>query len=132
MVRYAATVLYVPDVAAAVAFYERAFGLERVHLDEHENGAYAELATGATVIAFASHDLVERHVPMPFSNASRETSPPPVDLLFVTGDVHAAYERAVEAGGEPITAPERKPWGQTVGLLRDLNGFLVELSSPDS
>ena len=40
-----------PDVAQAVAFYERAFGLTRRFV--HESGTYAEMETGATALAFA-------------------------------------------------------------------------------
>jgi hypothetical protein len=28
------------------------------------------------------------------------------------------------------TKPKQKPWGQTVGYVHDLNGFLVEICSP--
>jgi len=45
------TILYVPDVAASLAFFERAFGLKRRFL--HETGTYGELDTGATTLAFA-------------------------------------------------------------------------------
>jgi lactoylglutathione lyase len=50
--RFAATVLYVRDPAASIEFYARAFGLRRRHLNEHENGAYAELETGDTLVGF--------------------------------------------------------------------------------
>lgn len=52
------TILHVPDVARAAAFYERAFGLERRFADP--SGEYAELATGATTLAFAAHALIAR------------------------------------------------------------------------
>ena len=48
-------------MAASVDFYERAFGLERRLL--HESGQYAELETGATALAFASHELAAENVP---------------------------------------------------------------------
>lgn len=44
------TILYVEDVAASLAFYERAFAMERGFL--HESGDYGELVTGATKLAF--------------------------------------------------------------------------------
>jgi lactoylglutathione lyase len=37
-------IVYVPDVAATVAFYERAFGIKRRFI--HESGTYAEMETG--------------------------------------------------------------------------------------
>jgi catechol 2,3-dioxygenase-like lactoylglutathione lyase family enzyme len=59
--RYGYTIIYVPDVAAALAFYEQAFGLVRRFL--HESGQYGELETGATVLAFSRHDLAETLFP---------------------------------------------------------------------
>jgi lactoylglutathione lyase len=56
-VRLGYVIQYVPDVAATVAFYEAAFGLERRFL--HESGTYAEMETGATALAFASEALPE-------------------------------------------------------------------------
>jgi selenide,water dikinase len=49
------TIVYVPDVAASLAFFEQAFGLQRRFL--HEAGDYGELDTGATTLAFAAHAL---------------------------------------------------------------------------
>src|SRR5215472_6973224 len=49
-------IIYVPDVAATVAFYERAFGVTRRFA--HESGQYAEMETGATALAFAAEELV--------------------------------------------------------------------------
>jgi catechol 2,3-dioxygenase-like lactoylglutathione lyase family enzyme len=39
------TIIYVPDVAASLAFFTRAVGLARRFL--HESGTYGELETGA-------------------------------------------------------------------------------------
>src|SRR5215475_12281277 len=55
------TIIYVPDVAASLAFFTRAFGLARRFL--HESGTYGELDTGATTLAFAAHALGETHFP---------------------------------------------------------------------
>ena len=49
-------ILHVPDVTAATAFYEAAFGLACRFV--HPSG-YAEMETGATALAFASHALAE-------------------------------------------------------------------------
>jgi len=48
----------------------------------------------------------------------------------VTDDVRAAFARAVAAGAVALMPPKDKPWGQTVGYVRDLNGALVELCTP--
>lgn len=48
----------------------------------------------------------------------------------MTDAVEAAFDRAVSAGAVAVKRPERKPWGQLVGYVRDSNGFLVEICSP--
>ena len=55
------TIAYVPDVAASLAFFERAFGLQRRFL--HESGSYGELDTGSTTLAFAAHELGDMNFP---------------------------------------------------------------------
>jgi hypothetical protein len=49
------TIVYVPDVAASLAFFEPAFGLQRKFL--HDSGTYGELDTGETTRSFAAHEL---------------------------------------------------------------------------
>lgn len=116
-------ILHVPDVLAAVAFYEAAFGLLCRFV--HPSG-YAEMETGATALAFASHMLAEAN-----GLPAHSGSPPSgAEIALVTDDVDAAFRRAVDAGAEAAVPPEAKPWGQVVGYVRDLNGFLVELCTP--
>ena len=47
-------------------------------------------------------------------------------------DVEASFRRALASGAVEVKPPEKKPWGQTVGYVRDLNGFLVENLFGDS
>lgn len=118
-------ILYVPDVARAVAFYGRAFGL--AHRFTHESGAYAEMATGATALAFSSEAIANGLNTVPQRPGQR---PPAFELALVTEDVPTAVMRATEAGAMLVRDAERKPWGQIVAYVRDLNGVLVELCSP--
>jgi uncharacterized glyoxalase superfamily protein PhnB len=53
-----------------------------------------------------------------------------MEIALVAEDVRAAFATAVAAGAVPLMPPKEKPWGQTVGYVRDLNGALVELCSP--
>ena len=59
--KFGYTIVYVPNVEASLAFFERAFGHERKFL--HESGTYGELATGETSLAFAAHELGEMNFP---------------------------------------------------------------------
>lgn len=121
------TIVYVPDVRAAVTFYERAFGLARRFV--HESGLYAELATGETTLAFAGEAMAEANGVAIRPNRSGDVAAG-IEIAFVTGDPAAAYETALAAGALAVKPPVSKPWGQVVGYVRDLNGCLVELCSP--
>jgi lactoylglutathione lyase len=120
-------ILYVNDVSATVDFYERAFGFNRRMV---KDGDYGELDTGATVLAFAANHFARQITPVPFDAADPSKPAPPVEIGFVTENVGADYRQALAAGAIEVKAPEQKPWGQTVGYIRDLNGFLIEICSP--
>ncbi|HKE16056.1 MAG TPA: VOC family protein [Kofleriaceae bacterium] len=121
-------VLFVPDVARAVAFYERAFGLTRGFANEK----FAQMATGEVALAFGAEDNERSELPAGFEfHANRpEASPAGIQVSFVSDDVEAAFGRAVDAGATPVVAPQRMPWGQVVSRVRDLDGVLVSLVSP--
>jgi lactoylglutathione lyase len=127
-VRFGYTILYVADVSASLAFYERAFAQRRRFL--HESGAYAELETGATVLAFASRELAASNVPGVMRPRTLGQASPSFEVCFVTDDVQAAFDRAVSEGAEAVTSPQTKPWGQDVAYVRDTEGNLVEIASP--
>lgn len=119
--------MYVKDVALTVEFYERAFGIARKCL--YEGGQYAEMDTGATLLAFASHELA-RSNSTPFATELPAGQSPAMEVCFVTDDLATAYRQAIEAGAEPLCEPKVKPWGQSVCYVRDNNGFLVEICTP--
>lgn len=121
------TIIYVADVAKTVAFYEIAFGLTRRFI--HESNLYAEMETGATVLAFAGNEAAEMNglAILPNDPAGPAAG---WEICFVTENVDAAFERAVSKGCSPLSAPSEKPWGQTVSYVRDLDGCIVEIASP--
>lgn len=125
--KFGYVILYVPDVSAAVSFYEQAFGLTCRFV--HESGEYAEMKTEATVLAFASERMAEGNGVTIRPNRL-ETYAPAVEVVFVTESVLEAFNRAVKSGAEAVKPPEEKPWGQSVSYVRDLNGVLVELCTP--
>ena len=122
--RFGYTILYVGHVDASVEFYGRAFGLEPRLV--HDSGEYAELETGATALAFASHALAAENVP----GHSPASGGDGFEVCLVTEDVSGAYRHAVDAGAEPVSEPDSKPWGQQVAYVRDPDGVLIEIASP--
>jgi len=119
-------ILYVPDVAQSVVFYEKAFGLVRRFI--HESGQYAEMDTGATALAFASEDMVSTTC-HGFRRNRLEDQAAGAEVALVTDDVPKSFTRAVAAGALPVVQPIEKPWGQVISYVRDSNGFLVEICS---
>ena len=126
--KFGYTIIYVPDVAASLAFFEQAFGLKTRFL--HESGGYGELETGDTVLAFAALELGDMHFPDGFVAAHASIRPLGVEIALVTEDVPAAHQQASQAGAVELKAPQRMPWGQTVSYLRCPDGTLIELCSP--
>lgn len=123
-------ILYVEDVAAALAFYEEAFGLKRRFFHDDNGKAYGELETGSTRLAFASIALAKIQLKQEIIAAAPDKAPLGVEIALITSDVPAAYARALKAGAISVSSPESKPWGQTVAYLRDKTGYLVELCTP--
>ena len=119
-------IIYVPDVSAAVAFYERAFGLSRRFV--HESGQYAEMETGATALAFVEEGLARTNGGT-FAPNRPTGEAAGVEIALVSEDVPAAYAHAVAHGAVAKLEPATKPWGQVVSYVRDLNGVLVEICS---
>jgi len=123
-------ILYVNDVAASLAFYEKAFGFARRFFHDDNGKAYGELETGATRLAFASIALAREHLRQEVVAASPGKAPLGVEIALTTPDVPALFARAVNAGARAASEPATKPWGQTVAYLRDNSGFLVEICTP--
>ena len=119
---------YVKDVTATSEFYQLALGLEQTMATK--DGRYAQLETGDVSLAFASSNAIsELGLPM---QDSAGADAPPVQLAFETEDVAGAVRQFVEAGGLVVNAPALRPWGQTVAHVRDVNGLIVEIGSPQS
>jgi catechol 2,3-dioxygenase-like lactoylglutathione lyase family enzyme len=123
--KFAYTILYVPDVSASLAFFHLAFGLPTRFL--HESGTYGELETSATALAFAAHELAGMNFSGGHVEAHSSTRPLGMEIALVCEDVHAAHRRALDAGASELSAPREKPWGQTVSYVRCPDGMLVEL-----
>lgn len=129
-VRFGYTIVYVPDVSAALDFYAAAFGFERGFVSPE--GGYGELVTGETTLSFASEELGDSHFSHGFLRHSLANPPFGTELAFTTPDVEATIQAALDAGAHLLVPAEVKEWGQTVGWIRDPNGVLIEICTPIS
>lgn len=122
------TIVYVPDVAASLQFFESAFGLKRRFL--HESGTYGELETGETTHSFAAHSLGDSNFPGGHVHADSSVQPLGMEIALVTPQIEEAHRKAVANGARELAAPATKPWGQIVSYVRAPDGCLIELCTP--
>ena len=116
--RYAATIVYVPDVRAALTFYRDAFGLQEGFVAPDDS--YGTLTGDGGQLQFAA-----RHM------APEEPGEPAgFEVWIEADDVPAAFAAAQAAGAEPLVEPTQKPWGQTIAYVRDPSGILIEIGEP--
>ena len=127
MITFANCILYVENLAKELKFYETAFGFKREFV--HESGAYATLATGSTMLAFASHELARSNLPCDYQKIDIKQPHQSFEMTFTTNDLEKSFIQALEAGATEVALPTEKPWGQTVAYLRDPEGFLIELAT---
>lgn len=127
-IQYAYTILYVKDVPETMGFYKRAFGFEQKFLAPEND--YGELISGSTTIAFASLELGSTNFKRGFEVSKLSEKPFGIELAFTTLEVDKVMENAINNGAEILEESVKKPWGQEVGYLRDLNGFIIEVCTP--
>ena len=126
--KFAYTILYVEDVNQTITFYESAFGFQKKF--STPEGDYGELISGETTLAFASIKLGETNFSKGFQKSSLQQRPFGIELAFTTDNIEADFQKAIAAGAVEEEAVVQKPWGQKVGYLRDINGFLIEICTP--
>ena len=108
-------VLKYEDAYAAIDFLERAFGFERLHVYDGENGgvAHAELLFAGEVVMLGS---VSEGDPR-FNRAAGRTS-----VCVVVDDPDTLHARARDAGAEIVMEPTDQDYGSRDFSTRDVEG----------
>ena len=116
--------LWVDRAAAAVAFYQAAFGATVLHKAGEGDDIVAQLSVAGAAfwVASAAPDS-KRFSPPGIGGATSRT-------LLVTGDPDAMVERAVAAGATPVSAVASEH-GWRVGRIIDPFGHEWEIGSPE-
>jgi uncharacterized glyoxalase superfamily protein PhnB len=130
MIKFAYTILYVEDVSKTVQFYEQAFGFKTKFITP--DNSYGEVITGETTLSFASKTLAGSNLSDGFIESNIRQKPLGIEIGFTTDDVSATMKQAVASGAILCEEAKEKPWGQIVGYVRDLDGFLIEICTPIS
>ena len=123
--KFGYTIFYVKDVSASITFYEDAFKFKRKFVTD--DNLYGEIDTGSTTISFAAFEMAKSNG-VEISLSKQHLAP--IEIAFVTENIQEDFDHAVKAGATLVKAPAAKPWGQQVGYVKDLNGFLIEICSP--
>jgi len=118
----------VPNVQEALDFYIKAFGFEQQMITPE--GDYGELKTGDTKLAFINYELAYSNLKEGFESSKKGQKPFGIELAFITDNIEADFQKAIDAGATLAAPLAQKVWGQKIGYLRDNNGFLIELGSP--
>ena len=119
------TFLMVSDVEASTAFYEDALGLT---VAERGDRSTAFDTGGAELMIEQDFDEAEL--------AAFGLEPPGDDrgdgviVVIEVDDVDAVYERASAADAAILLEPTDVDWGRRLCLVRDPDGYVVEVSRP--
>jgi len=115
--------LWVDQGAAALAFYQQAFGARVVHVVGEGEEIVAQLAIGEAAFWIATvGEGSERLVPRAIGASTAR-------VLVVVDDPDAVYARAVEAGASPKSAVDLEH-GWRVGRVTDPFGHEWEIGKP--
>ena len=116
--------LVVDSLDRATSFYSRLLGLpvlERVTLPNH---SIQYLAAGSDVRL----ELISYHEEVDAPQGRRVGIPEPHHLAWLVSDLEGHAPRVIALGGSIVSPPVFMPeLGQTSLLIRDLDGFLIEL-----
>ncbi|MEL7005645.1 MAG: VOC family protein [Bacteroidota bacterium] len=127
-IQYAYTILYVEDVPRTMAFYIDAFGFEQKFITPEND--YGEIQSGTTTLAFANYELGQSNFKQGFQASTMSEKPFGIELAFTTQEVEKVIKNAIKHGASLLAETVEKPWGQKVGYIRDINGFILEICTP--
>lgn len=116
--------LTLDNAAAAIDFYTRAFGATEVmRMPMGDKIGHAEIKIGD------SHVMLSDEWPDMNKLSPKTRGGPTAGLMVYVPDVDAAFQRAIDAGGEVERAVENQFWGDRSGAVRDPFGVTWMLAT---
>lgn len=116
------TCVITDDVKRLVGFYESVLKRKA----DWSGSDYAEIATGAGVVAIFSADAQEKYIPGSAKAATNHS----VILEFQVADVDEEYRRLQGIVKNWVKPPTTQPWGTRSIYFRDPDGNLVDFYKP--
>jgi uncharacterized glyoxalase superfamily protein PhnB len=113
--------LVVQDAAAALDFYQRAFGFEKKFAMQGPDGRqlHTEVQYHEAVIMFGpENDTGACDIRAPATSGVKS----PVSLYVYCTDVDALFARATAAGARAVQPPHDEFWGDRICQLHDPDG----------
>ena len=124
--QYLKTIVYVDNVEEVLDFYFQAFGLSASMLTESSD--YGELATDSVTIGFANHPCAQAQFKQGYIRSHPKQPALGFELMYECKNVVESYDRAVNAGAEPLMPPCNKGM-HTQAFVRAIEGTLISLVS---
>lgn len=121
---FAATRIITDDVDRLVGFYERLTGRDTMRA----HPLFAEVRTPRGTLAIAS----SKTVPLLGEDAAEAGANRSVIFDLLVDDVDEVYSKLQEWVGTFVNKPTDMPWGNRSLLLRDPDGNLVNVFTPQS
>ena len=115
--------LLVSDLPRSSQFYRRLLG--RPPASENERHARFDLGPISLTI---HEDLMSSEIAIWKVDLVPERRGWGVYLTFPTDDLGGAYRELTGIGAEILTTPTATPWGTTMFLVKDPDGYLLEIS----
>lgn len=119
--------LYVPNVLAALHFYERAFAFIPIFQAPDEGGSlsFARMRYRGSNFTLSKEGSFDFEGQCP----QKSQALPPLMFYLYVDDVDHGMNQALSAGCELLQAARLEFWGDRKGRLRDPYGYIWELAS---
>lgn len=108
------------DAAAAISFYEKAFGAQERYRLAGPNGqgvGHAEITIGDSIL------MLSDEFPEYGARSAQSFGGSPVPFSIYLPDVDAAFQRAIEAGCKVVRPVQDMFYGDRAGCLEDPIGY---------
>jgi PhnB protein len=117
--------LPVDDAAAAIDFYQRAFGAkERARMPGPDGKiAHAEIEIGNSVV------MVSDPFPQATARPPKELGGTSAGIFMYVENVDEIFRRAVDAGASPTMEPDDMFWGDRFGSVTDPFGHAWQIAT---